>query len=75
MPSYDLFSDLLLILTTYAILHFWPIFQKSWRYRPPKPRRKRSRRREKIPGLTKIPDCAHCQAAGTQPAPPSPLSV
>ena len=49
----ELISDLLLLLTVYTFLNFWPIFKKSWRYRPPRRRRKAVRRREKIPGLTK----------------------
>jgi hypothetical protein len=68
----ELISDLLLLLTVYTFLNFWPIFQKSWRYRPPRRRRKAVRRREKIPGLTKKPDCAQCQATETEPVPPSP---
>ena len=61
MPD-ELISDLLLILTAIAVLKFWPICQKSWYHHPPKRRHKRSGRREKIPGLTKKPDCAQCQA-------------
>ncbi len=71
MPD-ELISDLLLLLTAWAVLRFWPICQKSWCHHPPKRRRKRSGRREKIPGLTKKPDCAQCQAAETQPLPPTP---
>ena len=71
----ELISDLLLLLTVYTFLNFWPIFQKSWRYRPPGRRRKAVRRREKILGLTKKPDCAQCQATEIEPVPPSPRPV